>query len=286
MPTSIPQTLDDQSRAAATKAATARDMPRYLLLSVLAGVYIGVAIVLLVSVAGPLFADGSAATKLVSGAVFGIALTLVVFAGAELFTGNTMTMLQGLRAGTIKPTDVGLVWVASLVGNLIGSIAFAAAVHGAGTLSGGPGEKMIASMIDAKNAAAGPQLFWRAVLCNFLVCLALWMAGRAQGDATKAVMLWWALFAFIGSGFEHSVANMTVFGLGLFVGDASAGDLARNLLWTVPGNIVGGGFLVGVAYSWLGGRSKAGAPVAETIPETVAEPTGGPATVSGLVRVR
>lgn len=261
MPIPIPQALDDQSAAATTKARSARDLPRYLLLSMLAGVYVGVAIVLLVSVSAPLFAEGAAATKLVSGAVFGIALTLVVFAGAELFTGNTMTMLQGLRAGTVGVGDVGLVWVASLLGNLIGSLAFAAAVHGAGTMSGGPGEKMIAAMVDGKNVAAGPQLFWRAVLCNFLVCLALWMAARVQSDTAKAVMLWWALFAFIGSGFEHSVANMTTFGLGIFAGDATFADLGRNLLWTVPGNIVGGGLLVGVAYSWLGGRSKAAAAV-------------------------
>ena len=276
MPIPIPAALDDQAAAAATKAGSARDLPRYLVLSALAGVYVGVAVVLLVSVSAPLFVAGSAATKLVSGAVFGIALTLVVFAGAELFTGNTMTMLQGLRAGTVRPVDVGLVWVASLVGNLIGSVAFAAAVHGAGTLSGGPGQTMISSMLDGKNAAAGPQLFWRAVLCNFLVCLALWMAARVQGDVAKAIVLWWALLAFIGSGFEHSVANMTLFGLGVLEGSASVGDLARNLLWTVPGNIVGGGLVVGLAYSWLGGRTT----VSATDPVDAPSVAPGPATAA------
>jgi len=276
VPIPIPAALDDQAAAAATKAGSARDLPRYLVLSALAGVYVGVAVVLLVSVSAPLFVAGSAATKLVSGAVFGIALTLVVFAGAELFTGNTMTMLQGLRAGTVRPVDVGLVWVASLVGNLIGSVAFAAAVHGAGTLSGGPGQTMISSMLDGKNAAAGPQLFWRAVLCNFLVCLALWMAARVQGDVAKAIVLWWALLAFIGSGFEHSVANMTLFGLGVLEGSASVGDLARNLLWTVPGNIVGGGLVVGLAYSWLGGRTT----VSATDPVDAPSVAPGPATAA------
>jgi nitrite transporter NirC len=275
MPIPITTALDDQAALAATKADNARDLPRYLVLSMLAGIYVGVAIVLLVSVSAPLFAEGAAATKLVSGAVFGLALTLVVFAGAELFTGNTMTMLQGLRAGTVRRADLGLVWVASLVGNLVGSVAVAAAVHGAGTLSGGPGEAMIAAMVDGKNAAAGPQLFWRAVLCNFLVCLALWMAGRVQGDVAKAIVLWWALLAFIGSGFEHSVANMTTFSLGIFAGNASVADLARNLLWTVPGNVVGGGLLVGVAYSWLGGTTKTPATAATS---TDAEPIlAGPA---------
>src|SRR5438034_455621 len=77
------------------------------------------------------------ATKLVSGAVFGVALTLVVFAGSELFTGNVMFMLQGLASRTITGVDLAAVWIASLVGNFAGSFAFAALVHGAGTLGAG-----------------------------------------------------------------------------------------------------------------------------------------------------
>jgi nitrite transporter NirC len=87
-----------------------------------------------------------------------------------------------------------------------------------------------------------------------------------QSDAAKAIVLWWALLAFIGSGFEHSIANMTIFGLGILEGSASAGQLARNLAWTVPGNIVGGGLLVGLAYAWIG-RPGARTP---SVPEPVA----------------
>lgn len=251
MPMPIPSALDDAGALAATKAASVRRLPRYLALSALAGAFVGIAVVLLVSVSAPLAAAESPLTKIVQAAVFGVALTLVVFAGAELFTGNAMTMLQGLRARTVSAWQLAAVWVASLVGNLVGSLALAAVVHGGGTLAG-PGESLIGSIVSAKDAAAGPQLFWRSVLCNLLVCLGLWMAARVQSDAAKAVVLWWALLAFIGSGFEHSIANMTIFGLGIFEGAADAGDLARNLAWTVPGNIVGGGLLVGLAYSWIG----------------------------------
>jgi nitrite transporter NirC len=252
VPIPIPAALDDAGGAAAGKAATLRSQPlRYLASSALAGVYVGIAVVLLISVSAPLAASGSAATKLVQAAVFGVALTLVVFAGAELFTGNAMTMLQGLRARTVRPVDVAAVWGASLVGNLLGSIALAAVVHGGGTLTG-PGAALVASITDAKQAVAGPQLFWRSVLCNLLVCVGLWMAGRVQSDTAKAVVLWWALLAFIGSGFEHSIANMTIFGLGILEGTATAGELARNLLWTVPGNVVGGGVVIGLGYAWIG----------------------------------
>ena len=90
-----------------------------------------------------------------------------------------------------------------------------------------------------------------------LVCLALWMAGRASSDGAKLAVLWWGLLAFVGSGFEHSVANMTVFSLAVFNHQAHWSDLARNLLYTVSGNVVGGAVLVGLVYSWLG---RAGQP--------------------------
>ena len=257
MPIPIPTALDDSETLATSKAANVTDLPRYWVSAALAGAYIGVAVVLLVSVSAPLFAAASPMTKLVQGAVFGIALVLVVFAGAELFTGNTMVMIQGLRAKVVRPGDVLAVWVWSLIGNLAGSLAFAAMVHGAGTLNGGPGEKLVAAMVESKGAATGPQLFWRAVLCNALVCLAMWMATRATTDGAKIAVLWFALLAFVGSGFEHSVANMTLFGLAIFEGHATFADLARNLSWTVPGNLVGGGLVVGLGYSWLAGPRKA-----------------------------
>jgi nitrite transporter NirC len=162
------------------------------------------------------------------------------------------------------------VWLASLLGNLAGSVTFAAMGHAGGTLragAGAPGEALVATIVQAKNAATGPELFWRSVLCNLLVCLALWMAARASGDAAKLVVLWWGLLAFIASGFEHSVANMTIFSLGALAGSATWADLLRNLAWTVPGNVVGGGLLVGLAYAWLAApAAPAPAPTAEPSP--------------------
>lgn len=252
MPIPIPEALDEAAALARAKAEQVRRPDRYLLSSTFAGAFVGVAVVLMVSVSAPFAADGSPAAKLVQGGVFGVALTLVVFAGAELFTGNAMVMLQGLAAGSVRAGDLAGVWVASLGGNLLGSIGFAALVHGGGSLAG-PGAALVAGMTDAKHALTGPQLLWRSVLCNLLVCLALWMAARTRSDAAKLVVIWWALLAFVASGFEHSVANMTVFSIGVFQGTATWGELGRNLLWTVPGNVVGGGLVVGLGYAWVGG---------------------------------
>jgi nitrite transporter len=251
VPTPLPEATEELAAQAASKAAQVRaSLGRYIWLSALAGAFVGVAVVLLLSVSAPLVAASSPMAKLVQGAVFGVALTLVVFAGAELFTGNAMVMLQGLVAKRVRARELGLVWVASLVGNFAGSVGFAALVHGGGTLKG-PGATLVASIVRAKDSASGPQLFWRSVLCNMLVCLALWMATRTKSDGAKLAVLWWALLAFIASGFEHSIANMTVFSLGIFEQSASWSQLLRNLMWTVPGNVVGGGIVIGLGYAWV-----------------------------------
>jgi nitrite transporter NirC len=260
VPIPIPEALAAHEDLAVAKAAQARSsMGRYLLSSMLAGAYVGVAVVLLIMVSAPLVAAQHPFTKLVQGSVFGIALTLVVFAGAELFTGNNMILLQGFLRRRVQPADVVLVWLASLVGNFLGSVAFAKLVDGSGILTTGapPGQptafqSALGAIALAKHNLTGGQLFLRSVLCNMLVCLALWMAARAASDAAKLVVLWWALLAFIASGFEHSVANMTSLSLAAMTDVGTWGDLARNLLYTVPGNLVGGGVFVGLAYGWLG----------------------------------
>lgn len=287
MPIPVPDALSAHEDLAVAKATQAKSsMGRYLLSSMLAGAYVGVAVLLLIMTSAPLVAAGSGFAKLVQGAVFGVALTLVVFAGAELFTGNNMIMLQGYLKKKVSAADVALVWVASLVGNFVGSLLFAWVVDGSGVITGGsaqPGtpsafQNLLASISTSKANLDGGQLYLRSVLCNVLVCLALWMAARAAGDAAKLVVLWWALLAFIASGFEHSVANMTVLGLAAMTGVGEWSELFRNLLYTVPGNVVGGGLVIGLAYGWLGKPIKATPPVVtvevpeEPLPEPAPKP--------------
>ena len=192
---------------------------------------------------------------------------------------------------SVEIGQLAAVWGLSLGGNLLGSFALAGAVHGAGTLTG-PGADLIASVTAAKDATPGAQLFWRAVLCNALVCLALWMASRATSDGAKLAVLWWVLLAFIGSGFEHSVANMTTFGLGILQGSSTGAELARNLAFTVPGNVVGGGLVIGLGYAWLGRPASTGTadpattdpgPSQPARPATTEVPSG-PAPVPALAR--
>ncbi|MEP3629729.1 MAG: formate/nitrite transporter family protein [Hyphomicrobiales bacterium] len=100
------------------------------------------------------------------------------------------------------------------------------------------------------------ELIARGMLCNWLVCLALWASMRTKNDAAKCIIIFWCLFAFIAAGFEHSVANMTVFSLALLSEHSDAitiSGAAHNLLWVTVGNILSGALIMGVGY-WVVAR--------------------------------
>ena len=242
--------------AARSKAALLRHGPRqYLVLSALAGAYVGLGIVLIFAIGAPLQAAGSGATRAVMGASFGVALTLVIFAGSELFTGNNLIMTVGALSRTVTPGALGRVWLVSFAGNLAGSLLLALATAGSGVLSKSPSREFVLGVVAAKMAAPAAELFFRGVLCNALGCLAVWMGIRTKDDTARLVLIFWCLFAFIGSGFEHSVANMTLLGIGLFLPHDPAlvswPGFARNLALVTAGNIVGGALLVGLPYWYV-----------------------------------
>jgi nitrite transporter NirC len=253
---SIAQNVEATSGQAAHKARDLGHPPRYFVSAMLAGAYIGIGEVLLLVAVSPFVAEGSAAVKLLEGAVFPIALTIVMFAGAQLFTSNVMVMLVGALSGRTGPRDLVASWGLSLAGNLVGAFAFGAMVHASGVTSSPSARAMLAEMVRAKTALGGGQLFWRAVLCNMLVCLAIWMFTRARGDAAKIFVLWLPVAVFVAVGFEHCVANMALFSLAILDGPVGFRELFRNLMFTVPGNIVGGGLLVGAVYWFTGGARR------------------------------
>lgn len=239
---------------AVAKHAYLRRFPAgYLALAMLAGAYVGFGVILSFSVAAPLNAAGSPFVRLVMGASFGIALSLVVFAGAELFTGNNLIMAVGLLRRRVSASALGVVWLVSFGGNLAGALALAWLVARSGVLGGGAGAEFVQKTAATKMHLPVGELFFRGVLCNWLVCLAVWSAMRAQSEGAKLAMIWWCLFAFVGAGFEHSVANMTLLTLGLLQShgpDVSLAGFAHNLVPVTLGNIAGGALFVGGAY-WL-----------------------------------
>ncbi|MGZ6134559.1 MAG: formate/nitrite transporter family protein [Myxococcaceae bacterium] len=247
------ETIATVAAAARTKAGLLRHGPlQYLVLSALAGAYVGLGIVLIFAIGAPLQAAGSGATKAVMGASFGVALTLVIFAGSELFTGNNLVMTVGLLSKTVNGAALTRVWIASFAGNLVGSLLLALATAASGVLGKVPAKDFVLGVVAAKMAAPASELFFRGVLCNALVCLAVWMGIRTKDETARLVLIFWCLFAFIGAGFEHSVANMSLLGIGLFLPHDPAlvnwVGFARNLTVVTAGNIVGGALLIGLPY--------------------------------------
>lgn len=256
---SIPDTLVAQAEAAVHKADGLRSLGRFAVSGMLAGAYIGIGVVLMVSTAGPLLAAGDGLAKLVSGLVFGVALTLVVFAGAELVTSAMMTLPQGALMRAVGPGRAAATIAVTFALNLVGSLVFAALIVASGVLhSHAPAGQMLAGMLEAKSHEGPLALFVRGILCNVLVCLAVWMCARVRSDVAKILLIFAAILAFISSGFEHVVANMTTYGIGLFSGDphATLALFAGNLLWVGLGNLVGGGIVVGLGYWIVGGSPR------------------------------
>lgn len=268
----IPETLQVQADAAVHKTEGLHSPGRFAVSGMLAGAYIGIGVVLMVATAGPLLAAGEGLAKLVSGLVFGVALTLVVFAGADLLTSAMMILPQGALMGVVGWWRAIGTMLATFVANLVGALIFAGLIVASGVLhANAPAGKMLADMLAAKAEEAPLQLFVRGVLCNVLVCLAIWMCARVRSDVAKILLIFAAILAFISSGFEHVVANMTTYGIGLFSGDPhfTWGLFANNMLWVGLGNLVGGGIVVGLGYWIVGGRPRVTALTDARTPEMV-----------------
>ena len=243
-------TIDYFAKVAATKVeALKRNQLGFFIGAMMAGAYIGLGIILI-------FIVGSTADhayqKLVMGASFGVALTLVVFAGAELFTGHTMYMPLGWLRRTVSGVNLAKIWFVVWTGNLAGSVVLAALfVLGGAAGMVSDSSSFLNQVASAKMNAPALELLARATLCNWLVCLALWMAGRTTNDAAKCIVIFWCLYAFIASGFEHSVANMTLFSiylLGKHPATVNLLGMARNLFWVTLGNLLSGSLFMALGY--------------------------------------
>lgn len=221
----------------------------FFILTIMAGAYVGVGIALILTVGNDV---DPASRKLVMGALFGITLTLIVFAGAELFSGRIMFMTFGYFYKKMSAFSVVKDWFICWWGNLGGAMALSILVV-AGNGGGWVGEEasLVHQVADAKMNSTVLELLARAILCNWLICLAIWMTARAKDDTAKCILIFWCLFAFVAAGFEHSIANMTVFTISLLTTHPDSVTIwggVYNLAWVSVGNVIGGAGFIGVAY--------------------------------------
>ncbi len=250
-------TVESLGNASVAKAKFVKDSKgRYLTASALAGFYVGLGIVLIMTIGGLLAPAGVASTKIVMGVSFGVALSLVIMAGSELFTGNNLIMTVGALAKRITWKDALSVWLFSYVGNFVGSF-FVGALYVLGNPTTNSTSEFVLKVSAAKMNGAFMPLFAKGVLCNILVCLAVLCAVKMKSESGKLIMIFWCLFAFITSGFEHSIANMTIFSIGLLINHPETVSIAgmfQNLIPVTIGNFVGGAVLVGGAYFYMGNK--------------------------------
>ena len=232
---------------------TALSFGRQLPLTFLAGIYIGIG-----GIFSALFTGEAAlpyaVQKFAGGGVFSVGLLLVLVAGAELFTGNTM-IAAGAVDGRIGWGKTVENWVRVWLGNLLGALTLTALIYFSHVADSGNLARGILSTAAAKTAASWDVIFVKGILCNLLVCLGVWMgyAGRTVVDKAFAVFL--PVTAFVALGFEHCVANMFFLPLawllvqsgvapeGIALGTIDAVGILKNLSAATLGNIVAGAAL-------------------------------------------
>lgn len=234
-----------------------RSWTRYIIAAFLAGMFVGFGVLITCVIGGTLSQANPPAAKIINGAAFAVALSLVVMAGGELFTGNNMVMAIGAMDKKVSWGDLIKVWIMAYVGNLIGSVALSALFEGTGLINEGI-QAFILSSAAAKMSLSIPQLITRAILCNILVCAAVWCSIKLKSESGKLIMIFWCIFTFVTCGFEHSVANMTMLSLSLMLPayeGVSLGGMLYNLLFVTIGNIIGG-VALGGAYWFIARKDE------------------------------
>ncbi|TSE33907.1 formate/nitrite transporter family protein [Tepidimonas charontis] len=245
-----------------------------LMLGVLAGAFIALGgfAFLIVKADASL---GWAASQWLGGLVFSVGLLMVVVAGAELFTGNNL-LAMAWAEGLIGTRAVLRNWLLVCMANFAGAAGMALLIHLSGQteLHGGALGARVVQIAQAKQELSWTQAFFRGVLCNVLVCLAVWMAMAGRSVVDKAVAIVPSIATFVAAGFEHSIANMFFFPLAMWVQAESAvgapvtvSGMLANLVPVIAGNLVGGSVFVGLTYHLIYRRGLGGAaPSADAAP--------------------
>ena len=252
------ETCTAMANTAAGKVRLLKSRPAaFVVSSVLAGMFVAFGSVIFLSTGGMLTAAGSPLARFLACLMFSAALSLVIMAGSDLFTGNNLTVGMGILEKAVSVQDAVLLWAVCWLGNLAGSLAVAFMFHFAGLSSAAATAAYTAATALAKTTAAPTVLFWKGVLCNLCVCLAVWCAAKMKSESGKLIMVVWCILIFMLCGFEHSVANMSIIPLGLLTGaeGVTLAGFAKNLLFVTVGNFAGGFGCVALPY-WFISKQK------------------------------
>lgn len=244
--------IDLISKMAEKKSRYATEKPgKYLGRAVVTGFYIMVAIILSYTTGAILYPKYPEVSKVLVAATFCFAIAMIVFFSGELFTGNNFVMAVGIYRKRINLSMAAKVWLYSFLGNAVGLIIFAYLFIKSGA-SLSAIQHYIESVAYAKLELSVTQMILRGILCNFIVCLAYLSGIKMKSESGKFIMMFFAVFAFIIAGFEHSIANVGVFSVAYFaLGGLPMALVFKNLLWVVIGNMIGGGILLALPLVYI-----------------------------------
>lgn len=228
-----------------------------LMLAILAGAFIGLgAVGFMLVKSDPSL--GFALRQILGGVVFSLGLTLVVVAGAELFTGNNLLAMawadQKITTGELLRN-----WWVVCLGNLLGAVGLACLVYWSGHADMNQGRIAEAYVVAARNKVdlSWGMAFVRGMLCNVLVCMAVWMVQAGRSVVDKVIVVVFPVAAFVAAGFEHSIANFFIIPMAMFLQQGGVVVGAETITLTqfvssqvpvIAGNIAGGSVLVGLIY--------------------------------------
>jgi len=261
----LPAEMARRAEYLGVRKAEAKTLPMFAL-AVLAGAFIALGAVFATTVAaGAGNALPYGVTRLLVGLVFCLGLILVVVGGAELFTGNNL-IVMAWAGGKVTTRALLRNWIIVYAGNFVGSIGTAILVFLSKQYAfggGGVGQAAL-SIANSKVHLGFLQALVLGILCNALVCLAVWLTYSARSTVDKIIAIIFPIAAFVAAGFEHSIANMYFIPIGLFIKDFDAAFVAasgleltgltwstfliNNLLPVTIGNIIGGALLVAGTY--------------------------------------
>jgi nitrite transporter len=227
---------------------------RYIARAMLASMFIGFGVIVAFKTGNYFFMEQSPFAYPMAAITFGAAIILISFGGGDLFTGDTFYYTYTALRRKMKWSEVVRMWIMSYIGNILGAAVFALLIFLTGLFYSSDVNGFLLYVVEHKMEAPAGQLFFRAILCNWLVCMAFFIPMNMKGDGAKMFAMVLFVFCFFISGYEHSIANMCTFAIALVLdhpGTVSWYGVVHNLVPVTIGNLIGGGVLMGVMYYYV-----------------------------------
>jgi nitrite transporter NirC len=227
---------------------------RYIARAMLASMFIGFGVIVAFKTGNYFFMEQSPFAYPMAAITFGAAIILISYGGGDLFTGDTFYYTYTALRRKMKWSEVVRMWIVSYIGNILGAAVFALLIFLTGLFYSSDVNGFLLYVVEHKMEAPAGQLFFRAILCNWLVCMAFFIPMSIKGDGAKMFAMVLFVFCFFISGYEHSVANMCTFAIALVLdhpGTVSWYGVVHNLVPVTIGNLIGGGVLMGVMYYYV-----------------------------------